>query len=730
MMNRLGAFTIAFAVLLSVGPDGHAAEGVFVPRNGGVEGQLGVSHFYLDTTSGGVLEVVRGQWPNLIPVGRVEPRFALRVPPAAVPLDVRQGHDRDPWVVYLEEGHERMGVRVRFKLFDAANGYHGHGMTEIWAYPNGDIFVACGSSFEGMAPAYADDGVELKVQKTTGAMLVEVPENPAERTTVTSAALCIDVPDNGKTPMVGGGGAIPSDAPSITRPFDDENLPARYVLVNPHTPDALGLYWRTGHNDSRCYIFRGMGDSPTYFQWPGFLIQAYGGHRVRRLETTRDGVRMDWMEEGTPLGPNPEFTALFRLAAGTDAHELAARADSEREPADLAVAGGVHHALRNTLNGYNDLEGLYEVLKTNDPVRVTIPAGPPGRPFRLKVVGLSGHGAVQATLDGKPLLPQLSAEGGIADDPLAPIREAPEGPADMAVVNIPQTAAPQTFELRETRGVQLVYQRKDPARNVDCFTSYGGDRYAAFQFSLGDGVLRRMRAYGRRDWALTENLMHWFSYCGFTPEQMINEMQDFQILDNGPDEAAFRYVGRNATQGAESEFVVRVPDSPAAMMIDVNARFTVLDNWPYSNVQFFDVFPFRGVWPRDWWYDEVLWVAPDGRVKWLGTLDRKFGGDTDLVTETGPMFLAMHSSDRGNMIMLTGGFEPALPVSHVICGNYVDFHMTVKFPGRDGKNAAPRPGETVRMHYQLALWGDAKTTRDELIELGRKSLEQGRLAID
>jgi len=56
-----------------------------------------------------------------------------------------------------------------------------------------------------------------------------------------------------------------------------------------------------------------------------------------------------------------------------------------------------------------------------------------------------------------------------------------------------------------------------------------------------DGHARNMRAYGKQDWALAENLLLWFLGCGFTPEQMLDQVRDLVILKNGPDEIAFKY---------------------------------------------------------------------------------------------------------------------------------------------------------------------------------------------
>jgi hypothetical protein len=442
----------------------------------------------------------------------------------------------------------------------------------------------------------------------------------------------------------------------------------------------------------------------------------------------QQSLELRWLPEGAgeTASATPTFAAFFRLATPPDVETLKGFADAERTPVNLTVEGGVVHGAPG---GYNDQDGSYEVRKTGNPMKVALPADDAGRTVRVKAIALGGHGAVVATLDGKPLVPHLASEGGIADDPLAPIREQPEGPADMALVTVKLGGEPLTLTFSEEPGVQLAYQTRDTWRSITCFTTRGGGRWPGFRLSLVDGRARNMRAYGRREWALTENLVHWFSYCGFTPVDMINQLVDFEVLKNGPDEAVFRYVSTNATGGAQSEFVVRVPADSPAMQVNVTATFTVLEAWPYESCQFFDVFPFRGVWPQDWWYDEVLWLAPDGRVKWLRTVEATYGGDEKLQEITGGGFFALYRSDRGNMLMLTKNFEPLLPTSYVICGNYIDYHMEVKFLGDDGKAAAPKKGFRGTAQYDLALWGDKSVTREKLIEIGKESIAAGKLVL-
>jgi hypothetical protein len=498
----------------------------------------------------------------------------------------------------------------------------------------------------------------------------------------------------------------------------------------PSTPYVLS--WRPSWNmDHHNFVGRPEGGSPTYYRWPAFLTQAYFGYKPPRTARVDAGGRLslDWDTEKTAGKPNACFAAVFRLSSATGWKTAFAEAD--RAPLSPEITGGVAHVVpRFGGPGYNDQEGAYEIRKTGDTLRVTFPGDPLGRTVRVKVVGLSGHGAVAAELDGRAVTPQLAGDGGIADDPLAPIREYPEGPADMALVTLELGAKPRVLTVRETEGVQLAYQNRDPWRSYCLYGTRTGPRWPGFRFSLVDGRARYMRKHGQRDYALGENLLTWFSFCGYTPLQIADSLEDFTVLRNGPAEAAFRYSSLNANGRVRSVYDVSVPAAATALTMRVKAEFQVLESWSFSNAQFFDVFPFRGVMPQDWWYGEVLFVAPDGRAKWLGTLDRKFGGDTTVDTFSGGGFFALYASDRGNMLMLTKNFKPELPVRHVICGNYVDFHMEVLFKDAAGKPAPPVKGLSVSMEYDLAVWGDARTTREQLIEIGRKSIKAGRLVLE
>lgn len=710
-------FLAAFAALSILAAPVFSAPsgGIFVPRNGGYEGCMGRSHVFVDRTAGGVIDFLKGDQPRAEKLARLDMVFAVKLRNAATPVEVRQSFDRSPEIIIIEEGNERTGIRVKFKLFDRTELYHGYGLTETWMYPDGTMFFSGGVCFEDSLAHAAVTDARLSLSLTDG------------YSTVTT-------------------GAAPSASdPSFalesarTLPLTDAAIPGRFLLLGGQGRPGLGMFWRTGKLDlytwaARTYPDKNNTGAPSYFRWPTYLPQALPNLFSTATVPThvrygKGSADLLWLNGKSAGNVNPTFYTNLRFAVPTDAPQLRRHVEAERNLLTPKVRGGTIDDHERNHIGYIDNEGVYQIRKTGDPLTVTLPADPLGRTVYVKAICLDGHGAVTAELDGKPVVPHLVSEGGIADDPLAPLREQPEGPADMALVPVILGSSPRTLVIHETEGVQYAYQTRDSWRNVMCFSSETGKRRSGFRFSLVDGRMRNIRKYGDSGWALTENLLTWFKNCGQSPVDMIDQIRDFRVLKNGPDEAVFYYRSVDANERAQSEYTVRVPANAPAMTMRVSTTFTVLEYWPYTTNQFFDVFPFRGVDPREWWYDSVLWLTPDDRVKWESTKKWTFEGDKNLTEITGDGFFALCSADRGNMLILNRNFKPRLPVSYIICGNYIDYHMDVHFVDAQGRPKLPEKGFTMSMDYELALWGDAGTTREEIIEIGKRSLKAGKLVL-
>ncbi|NND31318.1 MAG: hypothetical protein HKN76_01920 [Saprospiraceae bacterium] len=688
-----------------------ASGGIFIPRNGGFEGCIGKSHVFFSQTDGGVMSVVNGTWSKLEPIAKLDMVFHVQDIETGDPIEVRQSFDKNPRILFLEEGNERIGIRVLFNLYDARQIIHGHGMTETWLHSDGQMFLTAATMFE----------------------------NVAAHAAISEARLDIDIPEEYQAKNV-----------EVT----DMTVANQHIFLTSSRAiqgkSGLMLYWKSGKMEHNTYIYRssfGLKGAPSYFRWPDYFRQAYTqrtlpdyidaegerapwppgrGAYMAEIKPTTEGIRMIWPTAVNEKNPTASFNTLFRLAIVEDQEVAKGVIAAEQELVQMSVTGGVIHGGDK---GYNDQEGCYEIRKSGEqPVQIKLPADPHARTVRIKVIGLSGHGAVVTTLGETKLLPQLSTDGGIADDPLAPIRDQPEGPANAALVTIKLGDMPQVFTLQEEDGIQLVYQSRDSRRNFMIYSSKTGPRWSGLQFSLVDGHARHMRAYENPDWALTENLLHWFAYMGYSPEQMLDQLRDFEIIKNGPDEIVFKYTSNNANDGAQSVFEVSVNTTTPAMQMNVKAEFIVLEHWPYKSVQFFDIFPFRGVEPKDWWYNHVLFMDKDHKWRTFETVDQIYQGEQDKFSQ-GPSFQGLFSSDRGNMLMLTKNFSTNLPTHYVICSNYVDLHSNVTFDEIINQSGSLDPGYRVSVEYELAIWGDEKVTTDQMIEIAKKSLDANHLVL-
>lgn len=698
--------------------------GVFITRNGVYEGRIGQSHILYDKTAGGVFSIVEGEWPALKTRASVETAFKVQDTHLKNTITVRQSFDHDPKILSLEEGNDRIGMRILYKLYDSSNVYYGHGMTETWSYPDGQTFVTQAVMFENELAYHAVSGAGIQINTF---------HKPVER----------DISLHSNLEM------------------NDAHAPERFMFLTPAKPGEprLALYWRTGRMEHDTYIYRsqfGEKGAPTYFRWPDYLRQAYTqltmphyikkvdkapwppgrGAQIERIVTNKKGAEMIWPIDPKLQNPTASFNSIFRLAMVSDSGKIKSFVEAERKPVKLNISGGViHGSIKNPQDmGYNDQEGCYEVRKTNaERLTIQLPENAEGQILRLKIVALSKHGGIRTLLNGKPIVPQLSSDGGIADDPLAPIRELPEGPANAALVTIPLTAKPQTLTVEETDGIQLAYQSRDPRRNFTIYSTHSGPRWSSLKFSLVDGHASNMRGYGKKDWAFTENLIHWYAWMGYSPEQMLDHLRDFEIIKNGPDEIVFKYTSHNANDGARSESVIRMSASSPAMQLNVSTTFTVLnDRWPYTSVQFFDGFPFRGVNPEEWWFSKVLYMNQDGKWSTYSNVNQVFQGDQTAANSTGTHFTALYSADRGNVLFLTKNFKSGddLNINNVICSNYIDLHMNIMPPKLNKDSFVMKKGFQTSVEYQMAIWGDGSLTEEQVIQIGKKSLQSGNLAIN
>lgn len=696
------------------------SDGIFIPRNGNYEGKIGLSHILINRTKGGTMEIIKGNWPSYQPVAQMETEFEVVDNDSGKSKRIKQSFDQDPNILFLEEGAERIGIRILFKLYDSLSTYYGHAMTELWCYPDGQIFITQGAMFE----------------------------NETAYKFVKSASIDIKVSKE----------LLGTDYKNTEIKMNDENTPERFLFltstarIKKDNP-GLALYWRTGKMEHDTYIYRsnfGETGAPSYFRWPDYFRQAYTqlttphyakkvdktkwppgiGSQISKIVSHKQGVRLIWPIDKKVSAQPISFNAVFRLAMVQYPGLVKSYVNAERLPLTFQVTGGIMHGNNQSAldKGYNDQEGCYEIRKYDtNPLKVIIPKGSSKETVRIKIIGLSKHGGIRTTLDGKSLIPQLVSDGGIADDPLAPIHEQPEAPANAAIITVNIKNTPQTLTVSEEDGIQLVYQSRDVRRNFAIYSDKSGPRWSSMKFSLIDGHATNIRDYNKQEWAFTENLFHWFAWMGYTPEQMLDQLREFVIVKNGPDEIIFKYVSNNLNDGAQSESVLSISAKSPMLKINVVTTFKILSHWPYTSVQFFDGFPFRGVDPKEWWYKNVLYMSEDGKWMTFNNANRIYEGDQNASKSTGTHFTALYPSHRGNVFILSKSqAAEGLMIDNVTCSNYIDLHMNVM---RQNSSLEPlgNKGFQSTIEYEFAIWGNADLTEKQVLEIGEQSIKSGTL---
>jgi hypothetical protein len=160
--------------------------------------------------------------------------------------------------------------------------------------------------------------------------------------------------------------------------------------------------------------------------------------------------------------------------------------------------------------------------------------------------------------------------------------------------------------------------------------------------------------------------------------------------------------------------------------MEVRMRMEILDQWDYPNVEFSDIFPYPSRLPETWFHDGVLFVQRD-RTSMVYTYrpDRSHH-DPRGASRDDRLFYGLFGTDRGNVLtLIRNGSAGDAPLHYSVCGNYIDVHVNLD-PGK-----APVPGGTVfEVDYVCELYGDARTTVDEIKEIGLRSLEAGDIVIE
>jgi len=618
---------------------------------------------------------------------------------------IKQEYDCQPRLSFLEEGPQRVALRVEYRLLDELGHYHGDGLLEAYLYPEGDlVFQNALRLIDNLSHSVVQDAwLELPVANCSGGEL-------------------------------GTGDRLQFDASSPVCVGLQDELPGRYALLGTKGGPSAALYWHA-HEDLFDWAASHGITPPYYEKWPRKYDQGWGArtaswptHPSARLcvEPTDGGMvtRLQWLTDQQLPASGLCCRGIAVLSLADSAAELRRRVGWFQNPVlPEATEGAVFRQ-------FDEADGALEIAQKEAQARIVLPADAEERVVRFRIFRNLRHpfhaGAITLTCDGQPLRAQLISEGEYTDDPLVVTPFHKHGTTDEAIASVSLRAdGPRVIEYHEQAGVQACYQRRSEHRNI-VFWSDKNPRRGLFELSLADLRARHFVSHGQTEPAIWENELTGFlcSYI-FERDYMVN-LREFRIEKNGPDAVELYWRSVNGNDRCQSETWLRVPYDYPRFRMEVALRVTVLESWTHNRLEVYDIFPYPTRIPRNWHYQTLLHANTEGGL-WI--TEPQAGFDS-LITEgpanqfTGAALFTMFASDLGNLVVYMHDIEPpGTVVHHGLCYNYTDHHVTLDL------KEAPQPGDVFGIKYELELFGDAQTTLEQVKQIAEQSLQAGGIRI-
>ncbi|MEE3234147.1 MAG: hypothetical protein VX294_08285 [Candidatus Latescibacterota bacterium] len=630
---------------------------------------------------------------------------------------IRQENDRGPKFHFLEEGPIRVGMRVAFDLIDDEGHYHGDGRQDIWFYPNGDTYcnfnlqIADISGYQTLQDAYVE--------------------------TITDKEANFDTVTIGPERLQGFG--------SLRRPIE-KNSRSQTILFQGQE-ENVGIFWATESPSCNKPVSDHGGIPPFYAShWPTGMQQwARGGmgwdchgdsagiDASISCEETR--VRLSWLSDANMTEKDISkctFTGNFVMVKAENSRKLNSRIEAFQQPVEPTAIGGY-------FRGFAEENGQYEIGQV-DPTQTQIKF-PPDHLERLVRIRLyrrktdpRHRGGILITVNGKNKPFQLVSEGELTDDICVPMEMSHRNDSvdDVLLTTSLDSNQETCIEIKKIPGLQAVYQseitgldlkrRAGNKRDLVIWTSHNHDK-PLLELDLFSCAIHRLTNYGSNDPVLWEMPLAFFASCGISKNQYCNDLRSWSIQENGPDNLSLYFNSVNTNRGAQSETWLRIPYDWPRPRLEVTMKFTTLKQWNDLNVEFSDIFPYPSRLPETWFHDAVLFVEPNGSfIKYNHRPDLSGGTSTGSPDK---LFYALYGSDRGNILTLIENPLPNQPMHYSVCGNYIDVHVNFQI------EQIPVPANTTfEVNYISEVFGDDKTSVDELKMIGQNSVASGKLLIN
>jgi hypothetical protein len=592
--------------------------------------------------------------------------------------------DPDPRLIPVEAGPHRLVLRAAQRLYDDDGVHLGDAMQETWAWADGSLYL---------------NAMVRLIHSGRGGRLIGAEAGLAFAEGWTSA-----------------------EGEDIRLVHES----GRHLAVIRYAKDCP---WAVpfGEEDP----WGSLGEEPPFYRRWGPYYDQWGGDAGWSSLRLEEGpvLRGIWADgELRERGSVEGFRGCLALLYAGDGEELERKVRAFARPLCPSVEGG-------KLLYHSPMEGVIAIRKTGERLKVRFPADPESREARLQITGTGGRRGlrVAGAEIGFPM-----TDGGVTDDPNGPDLLRPDDRhgliltdgdvrPDEWLATVSLAADRETeVELASAPGLQLVCRKWDDRQELLLFSSAHPQGNLG-SFSLRDLKMRNLGIPGYVDPVMARLPLYWFQANAHSAHHCLNQPEEVELIENGPDAIRFRVAARNPAGTALSEMDVQIPFLEDRLRIDMVCRFTALEEWDLAEVQYCNFFPEETRMPGDWNSDRVLVMASDGQRT---RIDHRAAGDSRVLSGAdfryyeGDLFVALYGGPKGNIFALSrpreiGGARPG----YQLCGCWLDNHLFLS--GGEGMIPAG-------MHYEveLSLVMARTTGTDEDVEaIGRRALDSGEIVL-
>ncbi len=681
-----------------------------------LKGDIGDVEVRWDRHKGGAMSIISKESGSLSDIQKISLKIRLASPKKISQNEhadynlIDQEYDSDPRLIYLEEGIERIGMRVLYSLYDSLGCYHGDGIQETWIYRNGNIFL----SF----------AVRLV--------------NSENSSVVQDAWVELVLPSGSKKVCIGNGLMQTTPVVFNTR----EDLKKRFINIRKNEESGLRFCWfpyqgRFFYDRNDNGPWSTVSDAPPFYEYWGSRFdqwrvgEGWGQHKSGSVTVDKDGkLGFYWLRNADYSSKMEDgFRGILEFDFLDNSDGLKNKIKGYQVPLEPVSRGG-------RFSYFSIREGAYVFKKEGrGSLSIQFPPDVDEREVHIKVFNLKGYGGVKVLNGKEQLWPQLISDGGKTDDPNGPELARPDdryGPI-MTDSNCPASEMIVSCKLRrerettilinEVEGSQLSYQKWDDRRNCLLFSSKQHER-PIMELSFRDGKIRNIWISGSEKQGVAISPLYWFKVNASSPFYCFNDIQEIKMKAVGPESISFVLTGTNSGKSGVSEFLVNIPYSVSGWFMEVDATLMLEKSHKFDSLQYLNLFPERSRFPEKWAYTNALVMNSDGDIM---KINPRNGGnkwyDGKLIDVFSiPLFCAYYSDAGIVLYVLVKECDTAgLKHRYDFCRVWTDSHFsTIIEQGYAGANR-------MSVKYAMGMIKDDELTELKIIDIGKKALKTGKL---